>query len=197
MSTRYTAKLVEEGQTFQEFALGCARAFGALISMRDDASDVPIPDEFVPSDYHEKQLAEAQAHLAELQEMSWEEREALGQAEKEKDIDSAENSLLRELGQNTKIDEMLANVKAWHPPTGEHQGLKDFMLQQLEMSYNSTKYIREMINELDGKFPRDYYLSVVAQARRNIEYHTEEHAKEVKRASERTAWVRQLKESLR
>jgi hypothetical protein len=38
MPTGYTEKLMEKGQTFQQFALLCARNFGALVMMRDDAA---------------------------------------------------------------------------------------------------------------------------------------------------------------
>ena len=59
MPTGYTATLMEKGQTFQEFIMGCARAFGALIEMRDSPNDAPIPDKFEPSDYHAKRLIES------------------------------------------------------------------------------------------------------------------------------------------
>jgi len=196
MPTGYTAKLMEEGQTFQEFTLGCARAFGALISMRDDPSDAQIPDEFAPSGYHEERLAEVQEELAGLRAMSLEEKIAFGHTEKDNDLASTKNSLERELEQNGRIDEMAEQVKAWCPPTSEHQRLKIFMLQQLEISYNSMKYLRDRLGAIADKLPIDYYVSAVAQAERDITYHAEEHAKEVQRANERTAWVRQLKESL-
>ena len=32
---------VENGQTFEEFILSCARAFGALVEMRDEPADAP------------------------------------------------------------------------------------------------------------------------------------------------------------
>ena len=197
MPTGYTAKLMDEGQTFQEFTLGCARAFGALISMRDDPSDAQIPDEFAPSGFHEQRLAEAHEELARLRAMSLKEEIAFfGRTEKDKDLTSTENLLRGYLEQNNRIDEMAERVRAWYPPTSEHQGLKDFMLQQLEISYNSTKYLRDQLREVTAKLPMDYYISAVAQAERNIRYHAKEHAKEVQRANERTAWVRQLKESL-
>jgi hypothetical protein len=58
MPTGYTAKLMEEGQSFPEFAMRCARNFGALIMMRDESLDVPIPEQFEPSDYYRKKLSE-------------------------------------------------------------------------------------------------------------------------------------------
>jgi len=60
MPTGYTYPVVEGKITeFSDFALSCARAFGALITMRDDPHDTPIPETFEPSDYNAKKLAEA------------------------------------------------------------------------------------------------------------------------------------------
>ncbi len=63
MPTGYTADIAK-GITFQQYAWSCARAFGALVMMRDEPSDAPIPEAFTPSDYHVKALAEARAKLA-------------------------------------------------------------------------------------------------------------------------------------
>ena len=58
MPTGYTSKIAD-GIGFKDFALSCARAFGACIEMRDDPSDKPIPNEFKPNDYHKKRMAAA------------------------------------------------------------------------------------------------------------------------------------------
>ena len=58
MPTGFTCD-IKDGITFERFALNCARAFGALINMRDDSLDAEIPDEIKPSDHHVKALAEA------------------------------------------------------------------------------------------------------------------------------------------
>ena len=46
MPTGYTAD-IQDGKitTLREYALSCARAFGALIMMRDDPHDAPIADD--------------------------------------------------------------------------------------------------------------------------------------------------------
>jgi len=86
MPTGCTAKLMSEGQTFHEFIMQCARNFGALIMMRDDPWDAPIPDKFEPYGYHAKKLIEAREELKRLNNMSDEEKVAFGMSEKEKEI---------------------------------------------------------------------------------------------------------------
>lgn len=58
MPTGYTHK-IKDGMTFKEYALRCARNFGALMDMRDDPMDAPIPI-FTPSGYHEEKLIEGE-----------------------------------------------------------------------------------------------------------------------------------------
>ena len=53
MPTGYTSK-IKDDITFEQYAMGCARAFDALIDMRDEASDALIPEELTPSNYHEQ-----------------------------------------------------------------------------------------------------------------------------------------------
>ena len=68
MPTGYTAKIAD-GQTFEEFILSCARAFGALVEMRDEPADAPIPEEFKPSAYHTTQIGVARAKMEEIRTM--------------------------------------------------------------------------------------------------------------------------------
>lgn len=72
MATGYTCD-VSDGKitTLRDFALRCARAFGALITMRDEPFDAPIPEKFEPhTDYHDKAIREAREQLEKLSAMS-------------------------------------------------------------------------------------------------------------------------------
>lgn len=67
MATGYTHPVAEGTVTdFATFALDCARAFGALITIRDDPPGTPIPDEFTPSTWNAEAKEGAEARLAEL-----------------------------------------------------------------------------------------------------------------------------------
>lgn len=77
MPTGYTAS-VQDGKIteFRDFAMQCARAFGATITMRDDPSDAPIPEAFEPENYNAKRLIEAQEEIARLNAMTDDEKAA-------------------------------------------------------------------------------------------------------------------------
>jgi len=50
MPTGYTLDLYDgKNITFKEFVMKCAGAFGALISMKDESLDAPIPEHLEPS----------------------------------------------------------------------------------------------------------------------------------------------------
>ena len=77
MPTGYTARVKDGTVTeFKDFAMGCARAMGACISMREAAHDAEIPEQFEPSPYHTEQLAKAKADLAAFEAMTEAEKQA-------------------------------------------------------------------------------------------------------------------------
>jgi len=197
MPTGYTAKLMEKGEDFDQFVLRCARAFGACIMMRDDSMDTPIPEAFEPSDYHVKAIQEAQKQYNDLIAMTAEEKIAFGKKAKGAEVYSAEKYLEKTLIENSRLWAMSVKVKRWNPPTPDHEGLKKFMLQQLDVSKSSTDYCNKSLCEAKNKTPLAYYAEAVAEAERGIVYHAEGNKKEIERASGRTEWIKQLRESLK
>lgn len=195
MPTGYTSNLYDgKDQSFPEFAMDCARAFGALILMRDDPKGTPIPDEFAPSDYHVKALTEARSEYDRLVTMTIFEADA--EAERladEWDADRVDEKATR-VARKARYETMLAEIDVWEPPTSEHQGLKDFMVEQLTGSIEFDCSIYEFPSpQRDGSAWRK---EAVARARRDIEYHSAENAKEIERAAGRSAWVQALRGSL-
>jgi hypothetical protein len=195
MPTGYTADLHDgKDVSFPEFVMRCARAFGALVTMRDEPMDASIPDEFKPSNWHIEQLEEARRRLAEIE--SWDDARAEAEAEKayQEALRYREDTLVRNAAIRQRYENMLAQVKGWAPPTPDHQGLKDFMIQQLESSIDfDCKYDPGEPERLSGS---EYKAQQIADTQRDIDYHTEEHAKEVERAKQRTDWIRALRDSL-
>lgn len=196
MATGYTAKLMKDGQTFQEFIMGCARAFGALIEMRDAPNGATIPEKFEPSKYHAEQLIESKNELERLQSMNDSEKEAFGESAKEADVKRAEERLEEVRSENERLENMAAQVRAWNPPTQDHHGLKDFMLKQIGISKHGLEYQGSCLSKARKKPATAYYVSAVSSACRQVAYHEEENAKEIDRTTGRTEWVQQLRASI-
>ena len=71
MPTGYTAGVQDGTVTdFSEFALQCARNFGALVTMRDDPWSTPIPERFEASEYARTAVVEAQQKLDEFHKLT-------------------------------------------------------------------------------------------------------------------------------
>jgi hypothetical protein len=134
MPTGYTADVADGKVTdFRTFALRCARQFGATIMQRDNPMDEP-PKLREESPYYVESVERDEARVAFLDALTAEEAER----EAAKEFDRAMASHRKYEGERTetrnRYNAMLAEVVQWTPPTPEHQGLKDFMLQQLHES---------------------------------------------------------------
>jgi hypothetical protein len=197
MPTGYTARIAE-GQTFEEFASTCARAFGALVTMRDEPMSAELPDE-VPGDrgYAEGRARAAAAALAEFDARTDEQHAADMARDRALLDESAERVRADKRRQRAAYEAMLARVGAWHPPTPEHVGLKTFMHEQIAESIRfdcSEDYVT-------GAGPEVPLSEWVASQRdrlvREVTRCHEHASEEAKRTAERNAWIKALKESLR
>lgn len=84
MPTGYTADVASGKITsLRDFALICARGMGALVMMRDEPFDAPIPERFEPSVFYKKHLDEAKQELAALRAMTAEDADNAAAAEAE------------------------------------------------------------------------------------------------------------------
>jgi len=195
MPTGYTAK-IKDGITFEQYAWDCARAFGALIMMRDEPSDAPIPDKIEPSDYHEKALEKAINELSKLMRMSTGiaadyANEAWNDATESRERILEESDILEK-----SYTDMLAQVDKWVSPTPDHKNYKEFMRNQIidsishdcDMSYYST------ITKLSGA---EWLEAEKDSARHSIEYHTKAFREECERTDGRNAWIDALRKSLK
>jgi hypothetical protein len=189
MPTGYTAKLEEKGQTFAEFVWTCARAFGALITMREDSLDAPIPEAFQPEPYAERSLREAKAELERVRKMT------LKEAEKEAAASFVERKAEVEK-HNVKVRAILARykameaeVRAWVPPTPDHDGLRNFMLQQIK---ESTQYTHE--SKVPARLSAaEWREQRLASAARDVAYYEKSWAEEQERTRSRNKWLNDLR----
>lgn len=194
MATGYTAGVADGKVTeFPDFAMQCARAFGALIMMRDDPHNAEIPEEFEPSTFYAERLAEARERLAVLEAMTPDGIVQAAQASNEQAAAAFAENRARQEKIVARYRAMLEKVEAWVPPSLDHVEMKDFMRQQLESSIDFDSYD---LAAPEAEEAGDWYAREVGAARRDITRYAEEHEKEVERTRERNRWVRQLRGSL-
>jgi len=195
MPTGYTAKLYDGDQDFNEFIMGCARAFGALIMMRDESSDAQIPEKFYPSDYHLKEFIKASDKLKRLKSMSDDERQIAARKEYDDQVAHYNSEMTTCALRRKRYGHMLENVESWQPPTEDHLGLKTFMIDQIKSSiFHDCATVSEEPKLLSGP---QWWQKEVGNAEWNIEYHEKEYKEEVKRTDGRNKWLSELRESIK
>lgn len=192
MPTGYT-DAIGKGATFEEFVWSCARAFGALVMMRDDPTDAPIP-EFEPhTEYYDGRLAECEAKLKELREMSPQQANAAASRAHEAEMETWRQREVERKDLEAKYSAMRERVATWEPPTPDHAGLKRFMLEQIDESIRFDCSPWDAPSPLDGP---EWMKREIERAARGIASSHENIAGEIARAKERNAWVKALDESV-
>jgi regulator of replication initiation timing len=146
--TGYTAKLVEDGQTFSEFVMTCASAFNPSIE-----------DKFTPriDPYHKEGLAEALKEVAKLKKMKETTRLAFGKAKRINVIIELRKAIKQLIEENNRVTRMERKVLTWEPPTPNHVPLKSFMMQQLGDCHQDLSFIREELRKVEKKTPLQFW----------------------------------------
>lgn len=194
MPTGYTADIAK-GITFGKFAMQCARNFGACIDLRDEPWDAPIPEKFEPSDYYTERIAETKAELARLTAMSDADARSAAYAEFAEATEAFNRRKQERTELRAKYEAMLAQARAWEPPTSDHRGLKDFMLEQITESikWDCNDSYDKAPELLDGATWRE---KKIGEARRDLAYAEQHEAEERHRCETRSLWVKALRDSL-
>jgi hypothetical protein len=197
MATGYTYNVVEGKTTeFKDFLLQCARAFGACIMQRDDDITEHPKLSFV-DDYHLNCWKQAKENLERAESESLErfterkkisikkKHDYLVEYEKEKQI------------QKDRLEKMLESVRAWTPPTADHENLKSFMIDQLKetMRYDgNVNPVPEIDYDQDYAQLREEHIQYL---KRDVEYHYNKYIEEVETVTKRNEWIAKLYESVK
>jgi len=199
MPTGYTSD-VRSGKIteFPDFALQCARAFGALIVMRDEPHDKPIPKAFEPeTSYYDEQISRSQATIADLGSLSDADCERRALAAHADAVEAVRARIHEREEDRDRYQAMVAKVEAWTPPTDDHEEMKNFMLQQLNESirFDCTPYA-DLDKEPALQSGREWREAMLAQAARDLSYGLEHRQQEIERTNKRNQWLTDLRNSL-
>ena len=201
MPTGLTAPICEgrEDYTFEKFAMRCARGFGALIALRDEPLDVEIDldKHFQPSDYYKKALKRAQKAYQDFIDNP--PTEEVLSAQYDEYVERHKRGFQEEVKESETVRQrymaMLLRVNDWVPPTEEHQGLKDYMVKQIQDSIDFDCRVYEPRIVTREEYIKSYMSP--AHLLRDIEYYSEEYKNEVHACQKRKEWVMQLMDSLK
>lgn len=196
MPTGYTASVADGTITsLREFALQCARAFGATITMRDDPMSAEIPERFEPNGFYRRMMEQAMARLRHLQALSPIEAQREMQQQHSAAMARWREQTWDDARQRVRYLAMIDAVCDWEPPTPDHSGLRSFMLRQLHESFTFDCGGEHLRMPRLQRWP-DWLAEQIAKAGRDVDDYAEHQVADNLRAATRTAWVRELRASL-
>ncbi len=202
MPTGYTHDLLEKNLSFKDFTMLCCRNFGVTITMRDEPFDTQIPEKFEPDNYYKTRLDDTIEEKKEWDTLSFEEKHSILVALKQDDLDRKAESLKKIESQNEKLRNMAVKINRWNPPE-QFLNIKNFMLNQIEISIDSTDYYIPKQEEIDyckGKTPQSYNMLQIEEHEKflqdDIEYYQKHNWEEIERTTERNAFLHGLRKSL-
>jgi len=195
MPSGYT-DYINKGVSFDDFVLICARAFGALINMKEDSFDKPIPKRLEPSSYHKDELEKEEVRLESLLKMSNEQGAIEAKAEWKEAMAYYEERLIENKKQKEGYESMLAKVRDWTPPTEDHRGLKQFMIEQITQSISFDCSYEPDKPSSEPSSGAEWLKLKIKNAKEDIKYHSENYTEEVARIEERNKWIEDLRGSL-
>ena len=202
MPTGYTYK-IENGEinTGAEFLKLCTRAFGVAADMRDESLSVPTPSYFAPDPHYYEAYQKALKHRDEYRNMTFDDMKKQLIQQYVKNRDEAFSFLDKYLREDERYEKILKEIEAWNPPTSAHEKLKEFAINQIKMSMNTSviRFYKDVIQK-----PLDISNEAVCTALQELVDQGEKDCKRtwdrwqasIQDAKERTEWMQQLLESL-
>lgn len=198
MPTGYTY-YIENGDitTGKEFLKKCIRAFGCCMDQREDPLSAPLITEIKPDTYYKEQYKRSVKKLKEFKEKSIEEIEKELEVEKIKTKNRNKERLYEMQSLREKYLKVREEVEKWTPPTPEHEGIKVFALEQIDMCMPDLSVINDYEEECDEKENIEEYISDVKRLlEEDIEHYKKKMIEEEQRAASRTKFIKDFLDSL-
>lgn len=202
MPTGYTS-YIKDGKitSGKEFLKLCTRTFGIAIDLKEESLDVPTPNHFEPHPYYEKAYKDSLVSREKAYSMTLE-------AVKEDIISKyndnkgrAEKILEEYKDEDKKYLKVREEVEKWIPPTPEHENLKKFCLEQIDMSLNTALYewyekdINKELDTSDDTIKK--YIDILRDnADEKLKRAYKKYQEELKRVEEKNLWMKQFLDSL-
>ena len=191
MPTGYTTDIYNgKDVSFRDFALTCARQFGACIMQRDD-----------PADEKPKIMPEESYHAEELKKLGKFKKPTKAEFENyiKTKIADCKESIDKMKKLQTAYNRKIKEAQDWNPPTPEHEGLKEFMIEQLTESMQfdcSYAHYESDLKKLNKMTYDDYFEQQKQHHKWFIKYHTEYLEKDLNNIRQRNKWIQDLYNSL-
>lgn len=202
MPTGYTA-YIKDGKitSGKEFLKLCTRAFGIVVDLKDESLDVPTPNHFEPHPYYEKAYKDSLVSREKAYSMTLEEVKEDIISKYNDNKGRAEKILEKYKDEDKKYLKVREEVEKWIPPTSEHENLKKFCLEQIDMSLNTSLYewyekdINKELDTSDDTIKK--YIDILRDnADEKLKRAYKNWQEELRRVEEKNLWMKQFLDSL-
>lgn len=202
MPTGYTS-YIKDGKitSGKEFLKLCTRTFGIAIDLKEESLDVPTPNHFEPHPYYEKAYKDSLVSREKAYSMTLEEVKEDIISKYNDNKDRAEKILEKYKDEDKKYLKVREEVEKWIPPTPEHENLKKFCLEQIDMSLNTGLYewyekdINKELDTSDDTIKK--YIDILRDnADEKLKRAYKKYQEELKRVEEKNLWMKQFLDSL-
>lgn len=204
MPTGYTARIEnDEITTGKEFLRLCTRAFGIAIDVKDEPLSTPTPSSFELSPFYKESYDRALKKLEEANKMTFDEAKIQMRADYEKRISDYKRCVKRETAMNKKYAKVRKEVEEWIPPTEEHEGIKKFALEQIDMSMTKQKYLDEYLEKSKEEFDdsdeavQKYINDNIQYCKDSLDRAYKSWKEEIERTEKKNIWIQKFLESIR
>lgn len=202
MPTGYTS-YIKDGEitSGKEFLKLCTRAFGIAVDLKDESLVVPTPNHFEPHPYYEKAYKDSLVSREKAYSMTLEEVKEDIISKYNDNKGRAEKILEKYKDEDKKYLKVREEVEKWIPPTSEHENLKKFCLEQIDMSLNTSLYEwyeKDINKELDTSDDTvKKYIDILRDnADEKLKRAYKNWQEELRRVEEKNLWMKQFLDSL-
>lgn len=202
MPTGYTVH-IQNGDitTGKDFLKLCTRSFGIAMDIRDEPLSVPTPTHFEPDPLYKKLYDKAVEKRNKYIKMDFYEYKQKMIDDYKNKIQSAKEALDKYISEDEKYTKIVEEIKAWIPPTPEHEDLKKFALNQIFISFNTSiiDYYKEALNEkldVSDEAVLAYMDDINKDCEKNVVRAYERWQDELKRVEGKNRWMQQFLDSL-
>jgi hypothetical protein len=203
MPTGYTAGILDgKTTTFPQFAKQCMRAFGASIHLRDEPSDLEFTER-TPSNYYKEQIEKAKQTLESVPILSDEEIINSRKTQLEKEKENCLQKIEKSKVDSKNLNDILIEINNWQPPTSEHFGIKDFMVDQIKKTIDfdcNAKYYIESLAKIELQLltliASEIRMDLIKNAKKYFEYNTKNFNEDVEMCNQSNKWISDFVSSL-
>lgn len=163
---------------------------------------MPTKTKFEPSPYYADAYNSACDALRDAKSISFDEAKLRLKSKHHKKVEDCKKCAEKYSDLRNKYLKVRQEIEKWMPPTSEHEGIKKFALEQIDMCIPCVESINKFIDK--SKEPLDlsdesitkFIEDNIAQCKRDVEYYKKSMDAEYERVQEKQDWMDKFLTSL-